>query len=202
MPHQILFLPDTELLISGRSGAERILRPVQATARELIESALTETSAQSVGVFAAKNSKFGRPLPGHWVGQQLLEAAQFTGDIHHGEEDAVLPDCQLWLLMGTGAASHGENAPLVSDDRAPEVDAAIAEALRQSDWHDLLKIDSEAAEAVGATLIAGIHRAARLGNLTAISPDNVFKCADMLEHFEFGVTYFLARWVAEREEVR
>lgn len=209
MPRHVVFLPDSELLIPGRAGAIPVLENLRAKCDSLLAAALAETATESVAVFATHESKFGRPLPGPAVARAFLERNRFAGDIiivHEGDsgsEEIVdgesIGRARLWLVCGTGAATHGEQAPLVGDERGVRVDAQISTALGEATWPVFDRELIELAHEVGATLVPALDAAARWeSDLRTVSKMVV---SENFNHQEFGVTYFAARWkhVSESE---
>ncbi|HLS04033.1 MAG TPA: hypothetical protein VK030_04665 [Actinomycetales bacterium] len=203
MVRQILFVPDSELIVPGRSGARAALSELEdECARQLCE-ALTETGTERVRVFASVTSQFNRPLPGFWVAERLLESAGYSGKIRNTAptDDVGTHDGsheELWMILGTGAASHGDEAPLIANANASnaEIDAQLEQALANPTAPGFEKIGPEAARAVGATLVepaATAVRALTKAGATGWMPGPVFR------QREFGVTYFAARWCARGE---
>lgn len=190
MPEQILFLPDSELIVPGRSGRQPVLPRVRAAATRALAAAVAETASGEIAVAYTRESRFGRPLPGFEIASQLLRAIGFTGKLGPACLNDGQPRAPLLLVMGTGAASHGEAAPLNADARGSNIDGQIDAALREAHWEKLAEIKTGGAADVGATLVtaAATHSPA----------PGTYACTEFLCEQDYGVTYFVARWVRQQ----
>gem|GEM_PF-2279390 len=228
----IVFLPDTELVLPGRSGMRPALPQLETRCADLIQSALAESrqndnprnthdAPPQIAVFYTPRSKFNRPLPGFHIASELLLGAGFKGKILDAvtdldQECAPNERASLWLIMGTGAATHGPSAPLVIDrlpadlDR-PEtndstagaepdpdqiIDAELTRLLQVGNWRGFRNLDLKRAQDVGATIaMAGAAAARAFSMIESIvcRPQNFYS-----EQFG-GVTYFAGSWSAYKK---
>lgn len=197
-PRQIVFLADSELLLEGLSGSEEVLIELRAESRQMLKSALELENPREITAFVTPQSRFGRPLPGAHVARELLQSVGFSGKIRinpdavNSEETGSEP-VPLWLVLGTGSASRGPNAPLVAEARAEEVDLRLSRLLQSATWpRGTSEIDADLAAQVGATLSPSLMSAGRAAEFAA------FEVANYVETQQFGVTYFGARWIKTR----
>lgn len=210
MPAQLVFLPDSELLVPGRAGQTPVLQNLRHACDELLLGALSSIRPESVAVFTAQYSKFGRALPGPAVARDFLSRCGFHGEIVNvgapitpnataSEVESVLR-APLWLVLGTGAATHGEQAPLDCDDRGKQLDANISRVLTDGHWPKFDAKTIELAHQIGATIVPTLAAANEV--LNQASETIAMKLAEKRQHQEFGVTYFAARWKQATESER
>lgn len=198
MSLQIVFLPDSELILPGRSGTRAALPELEKRASELITTGLAVTSEPEVVVFATSHSGFGRPLPGLHIAEQLLRAAGFAGDIASATPPqdsaaSVMERPQLWLVMGTGAATHGDTAPLPHNPQGAALDTQLEQILDSGQWERFTQLDEQQALDLGATMVsAGAMVAATLNSAGLVVEPHVCHTKR-----QFGVTYFAAHWSAD-----
>jgi len=194
---QIVFLPDSELILPGSSGSQAALLKLEKLASELITTGLAVTDPPEVVVFATPHSGFGRPLPGLHIAEQLLRSAGFAGDIasataQQSSAATVFQRPQLWLVMGTGAATHGEIAPLPHNPQGADLDAQLEQILDSGQWERFATLDEQQALDLGATTVsAGAMMAAALKSAGLVVEPHICHTER-----QFGVTYFAAYWSA------
>ncbi len=207
----IVFLPDTELVLPGRSGLQPALPELETRCADLIQSALAQIrrndnsrhrndAPPQVAVFYTPRSKFNRPLPGFHIASQLLLGAGFKGKILDVVTDldpksAPFEGASLWLIMGTGAATHGPSAPLVIDplpaapqrpETAPDRPETAPQGLETSN------LNAGAQPDPGQMIDAELTRVLQEGNWRG------FKNIDLMRSQEVGATLAMAGAAAAR----
>lgn len=206
MLRDLVVIPDTQLLVPGVSGQVAVLQELRLACMENLAAAMTGQPEPKIACFFAPKSKYGRPLPGLVVASEFVSAAGYSCEVLDANIADVeeVTDASVWLVAGSGSAANGDDAPLIADERAPEVDAALREVLREANLSTLSQaIDGVVAREVGATLAEALELAAAHELPATHEPPAAhelpaarYQSKGFREFNEYGVTYFTARWSA------
>jgi|GEM_PF-6368896 len=202
----VVFVPDSELMLPGRGGAADPLSVVRAAAISELTDVLHRVDIRSVLVLYCASGPFNTPLPGKEVAEGLLAATGFTGDV-------VFQDCRWGLdastsfpsseiacdiahndqehsaviLLGTGSAAREADAPILHRPEALELDDAIQQALQNGASGKFPAMVTDLPREVGATLVPTMVKLDSLG----VSKVRVRKA---LTFDALGVRYFVGSW--------
>ncbi|MPY97193.1 MAG: hypothetical protein GEU97_04230 [Actinophytocola sp.] len=113
-----------------------------------------------------------------------------------GAELATGDDTAL-LVLADGSNRHGAKSPGGNDDRAPEFDASIADALRSADADGLARIDPALCGKLGAAGRVAWQVAGGVGaNHCGAACDRDWQATLHYSAAPFGVGYHVATWEA------
>lgn len=192
----------TPLLIPERAtGAAGELETLRAAALEAVDWACD--GASRIGILAAGRVEdrgpdwsldgFGRTIGDGpavelpvAVGRWLLRG---RSAVAVGSDTAEPRDFDALLVMGDGSASRTEKAPRHLDDRAVPFDDHVLAAIGRGVPTELADLDLALAETVAAAGAPAWKRLAqRLDQVVSAQVDAVDD--------QYGVLYFVARWIA------
>lgn len=94
------------------------------------------------------------------------------------------------LVLGDGSNRHGERSPGYADDRAPDFDAAVLDALREADPGALLALD----RGLAAELGAGGYLAWQVLAMVALASGRSWRSEVLYTDAPFGVAYHVVVW--------
>lgn len=202
----VVFAPDSELILPGRGGAADPLGEVRAAALSELTHVLQGVDVRSVLVCYCASSPFGTPLPGAEIGTELLAGAGFTGDVvfhacQWASEVKVSPPCpeildavsnggqehSVVLLLGTGSAAREEDSPIPYRPESHVLDDQIQRALEQGNPGKFKEMVTDLPREVGATLIPTMIEIVSL-NVSKVQARNILSFDDL------GVRYFVGSW--------
>lgn len=124
------------------------------------------------------------------VAVELLDAATAQPDCERAGTALAVGDETALLVLADGSTRHGEKSPGGKDDRAPEFDAGIADALEKVDADALARIDATLAGKLGAAGRAAWQVAGGVARARAWRGTLHYTGAP------FGVGYHVATWEA------
>lgn len=212
-PHPPLLIPEVaagaaqeldELRVCCDAAVSRLLQQ----APDLVVVVGTQRPAEPVRATLAAygiDMPIGRdPLPlSALLGRWLLDRSGWTGPLlshvvpTNARVQRCLSDGRLlagrsnrvaMLAMGDGSARRSERAPGYLDERAADVDATVASALRTADIEALTSLDPDLADAL---MVAGRAAWQVLAGAAGTGP---FAAALSYDDAPYGVGYFVASW--------
>lgn len=132
------------------------------------------------------------------VAVDVLDPATPQPDCERAGAELATGDDTALLVLGDGSNRHGAKSPGGNDDRAPEFDAGIADALRSADADGLARIDPTLCGKLGA---AGRVAWQVAGGVVGKGHRGVLDGRDWQAtlHYSaapFGVGYHVATWEA------
>lgn len=159
----------------------------------------------AVDVTLSKDAEVSTALPlpvllAGWLREQagadtvtvgVLDPTTARSDCERTGAMLATSDDTALLVLADGSNRHGAKSPGGNDDRAPEFDASIADALRSADADGLARIDPALCAKLGAAGRVAWHVAGGLARTREWHATLHYSSAP------FGVGYHVATWEAQ-----